>query len=186
MVGLMKFYFFLFVHPLVSPAVSGGRAQLSKQIGPVSLGGGGLCHCPDSLPGTWKSSSSSPRPPHPSLCHCCPCLSRSLSCSEGSGSFPLGLEQREGWWTLALPIPHALNSPRTCISSAHPSRGRAGCGGEHASWFWKLCTRPPARCNPVFMIVSGKEPDLKFLPLLFGKRGEKSPLAEGPDVWVGF
>lgn len=36
------------------------------------------------------------------------------------------------------------------------------------------------------MIVSGKEPDLKFLPLLFGKRGEKSPLAEGPDVWVGF
>lgn len=49
MVGLMKFYFFLFVHPLVSPAVSGGRAQLSKQIGPVSLGGGGLCHRPDSL-----------------------------------------------------------------------------------------------------------------------------------------
>ena len=185
MAGLVKCYF-LFFHPLVSPAVSGGRAQLSKQIGPVRLGGGGLCHWPDSLPGTWKSSSSSPRPPHPSLRHSHPYLSWSLFCSEGSGSFPLGFEQREGWWTLALPIPHALNSPRTCISSAHPSQGRAGCGTGRVSWFYKPCTRHPACCNPVFMIVSGKEPDLKLLPLLFGKRGEKSPLAEGPDVWVGF
>ena len=111
MVGLMKCYFFLFFHPLVSPAVSGGRAQLSKQIGPVRLGGGDLCHRPDSLPGTWKSSSSSSRPPHPSLCHSCPYLSWSLFCSEGSGSFPLGLEQREGWQTLALPIPHASTAP---------------------------------------------------------------------------
>lgn len=124
--------------------------------------------------------------PRPSL-HCFPPLSlRGSILLRRSGSFSLGLEQREGWWTLALPVPCVLNGPRGCISSTNPSQGRGGCCTEKVRCFCKLCSRSPACCNSVFMIVSGKEPDLKFLPLLFGKRGERSPLAEGPDVWVGF
>ena len=104
MAGLMKGYF-LFFHPLVSPAISGGRAQLSKQIGPVRLWGGGLCHWPDSLPGTWKSSSSSPRPPHPSLRHSHPIFHGARSARKGQGHFLCVLSRGRGdehWPFLSL------------------------------------------------------------------------------------
>lgn len=55
----------LFVLTPFCQSLSGGRAQLSEEMGPVRLKGDGHCYWPDPIPGAWKSSSSSPRPPPP-------------------------------------------------------------------------------------------------------------------------
>lgn len=148
-------FFFHFSLLSVSLILLGGRVQLSKQMWPVRWGGGDCCHLPDSLSGTWKSSSSSPGPPSPFPLPVPIPLSQGVS-PDGlvnQGSFSLGLEQTVRWWTLALPIVRALNSPSRCTSSTNPShrdlkRSRRAGGGlergscctEHVRWLCKLCS----------------------------------------------
>lgn len=101
MVGLMKFYFFLFFHLLISPAISGGKAQLSKQIGPGRLGGGGLCHWPDSLPGNLPHQD---RPTLPSATPA-PISHGACPAQKGQGHFLWVLSRGKGdehWLFLSL------------------------------------------------------------------------------------
>lgn len=97
----------------------GRQSTVSEQMWSVRLGGRGHRHLPDPLPGTWKSSSSSPRPPHPSA-HQSPHLSlRSLYCwaDLGHSLWASSRERGDRHWPLLLPVPsqpqqmHFINRP---------------------------------------------------------------------------
>lgn len=171
-------------------ALWGGRAQLSEHLGPVTLGGGSCCHWPEPLRGTWKSSSSSPEPPQ--LClHCSLTLSLResilLRISHFLCVFSRG--RGDGHQPFFFPVPSASpedafhdNPPLPSLLTDSQWAGRGGGCPEHVT-----CLYAPDLLHAVTVfIIFLKESESRFLPFLFGKLGEKSPLAEWLDVWMRF